>query len=318
MLGRAVAFAFLLPLVHSFSLHGLGAVPRSLPRKGHECRNHRSTVCLAGSRALLLPKPCSWYAMSGGHHDKRRKEARKLKIGDVPAGSSRVSRRQSATSGNLRLTRSDIESGLAISGTSSKFFRKLIPLRDIGIEGVEIDKRDDGDLEIDIEVQQMASEYFLKVHMQSHLLCTCNRCLEEFHLPISSDFSLVLASRRKLCQIAKRRADDVSEISENKDLVDDSIIDFSAGINYIDLDPEVGESLGGAIPLRKVCSPTCKGRCATCGQNLNLPGNTCRCRRVPQEERQSTGSLNMANLQKLASLRRQLKQEEDEKEEGGT
>ncbi len=54
-----------------------------------------------------------------------------------------------------------------------------------------------------------------------------------------------------------------------KRTVDEAIVDFSAGVKYLDLKDDVADAVAGAIPTKALCAQDCKGRCHSCGANLN-------------------------------------------------
>lgn len=103
---------------------------------------------------------------------------------------------------------------------------------------------------------------------------TCDRCLEPFdrHLSIPMEMNL-------------------SPVEETPDAVPEEEVELEAeDLNFafykgdaIDISDIVRELLVLEIPIRDLCSPTCKGLCPLCGQNLNH--RSCSCRRETGDPR---------------------------------
>jgi uncharacterized protein len=53
------------------------------------------------------------------------------------------------------------------------------------------------------------------------------------------------------------------------------------GDETIDLTPSVREDIILSLPMKRLCSPECKGLCPACGQDLNVSSCTCRKREAP-------------------------------------
>lgn len=93
----------------------------------------------------------------------------------------------------------------------------------------------------------------------------CSRCLETFSWEVGMDFAW-----RVLRPSATPAA--VPEEVESDD--DDASI-LVAPEGKIGLEDLATEQLYLNLPLKPICSQTCKGLCPTCGSNKNL--NACRC-----------------------------------------
>lgn len=78
----------------------------------------------------------------------------------------------------------------------------------------------------------------------------CNRCLEEFSLPLTVEFAENFQQTNGL------------EVDDGEDLT------YFEG-DYIDIADVVRENLLLAQPLKPLCSENCKGLCPHCGVNLN-------------------------------------------------
>ncbi len=78
---------------------------------------------------------------------------------------------------------------------------------------------------------------------------TCGHCLEDFDLPIQTDFEEVYTYPGY-------------PLSENETFIPEN--------GFLDLEELIGDSLLLEIPINPICKEDCKGLCIVCGQNLNL------------------------------------------------
>ncbi len=100
----------------------------------------------------------------------------------------------------------------------------------------------------------------------------CSRCLSGFDYLISSDFVIFFSEG----SVAKEDEDEV-ELGE-LDLVSSV---FSG--TEIDLMPEISEQIILDIPIKPLCSETCRGLCPSCGSDLNKA--TCDCVIEPKQSK---------------------------------
>ena len=90
----------------------------------------------------------------------------------------------------------------------------------------------------------------------------CSRCLESFPFTIEKTFDFVLTP-------------DPLPTNKNKELTADEMgWSFYSGED-IDLSPFVREQALLALPLRPLCSESCRGLCPGCGAELNRTGCGC-------------------------------------------
>jgi len=92
----------------------------------------------------------------------------------------------------------------------------------------------------------------------------CGRCLDEYPVAVTVPFRVIL--------VPKGEGSDAGEEVECEDLgrgvLDGDMVDVTAIVH---------EHLLLAMPTARVCRPTCRGLCPTCGTNLNEA--TCACSR---------------------------------------
>ncbi len=99
--------------------------------------------------------------------------------------------------------------------------------------------------------------------VESALSLLCDRCLEQFSYTVRAKLEIEL--------VPKQKAPDAGEVELKREDLDQYYYDG----DEIDLDPYVFEEVMLNIPIKALCSDSCKGMCPVCGKNLNL--EECRC-----------------------------------------
>ena len=124
--------------------------------------------------------------------------------------------------------------------------------------------RQSGNLKVRGLAELVGEEIRLHGHVETHVECTCDRCLGPVQLPVKSDFDLTY---RPMATIA--RDGEVVEVSG-----DELGVGFfsGAGIEVADV---VAEQVNLFMPMQIICTPECRGLCPICGANRNL--EACRC-----------------------------------------
>ena len=97
-------------------------------------------------------------------------------------------------------------------------------------------------------ITRTAQGLLTQVKMRANLATECVRCLTEFQLPLTVDFSELYA------------------FSKNSVTDSELVLPEDAHIN---LGPLVREYMILEIPISPLCRRDCKGLCPTCGENLN-------------------------------------------------
>jgi uncharacterized protein len=77
---------------------------------------------------------------------------------------------------------------------------------------------------------------------------TCVRCLEEFSLPVKTDFDEIFTFP-------------YHPLSENEAVIPEN--------GFLELEETIGDFLLLEIPINPICRDDCRGLCKDCGQNLN-------------------------------------------------
>jgi len=117
-------------------------------------------------------------------------------------------------------------------------------------------------------VHKVQEELLVAADVAAVVRAECARCLEQFEMPLAGAFQAlyVPSSQRDMTGPAAHRAEGESQ----------RVLYYSGG--EVDLAEQVVETLSLAVPMKPLCSETCKGICPTCGANLNetecnCPGN---------------------------------------------
>ena len=86
---------------------------------------------------------------------------------------------------------------------------------------------------------------------------TCSRCLAEYELPISSEFTIFFTESKG------------EELDEEVELSDEELISASYTGDEIDMTAEIAEQVMLEVPYKPLCSESCLGLCPQCGADLN-------------------------------------------------
>lgn len=101
----------------------------------------------------------------------------------------------------------------------------------------------------------------------------CSRCLGSFDKAVASSFSIFFREGRS-CQ-----QEDAEELElEERDLISSV---FSG--DEIDLMPEIAEQVALEIPVKPLCSESCKGLCPQCGVDRNVAQCSCNAEEKPSK-----------------------------------
>lgn len=111
-------------------------------------------------------------------------------------------------------------------------------------------------------IVKTGSRLLLEARVICRLSVECNRCLEQFDMPVDTSFNLVFHRGR-----ADQMPEDVEE--------DDFILLSDTEENRFDIFPRVREAILLELPIKYLCSEDCMGLCARCGANLNVQGCSC-------------------------------------------
>jgi len=106
---------------------------------------------------------------------------------------------------------------------------------------------------VNLEITNVKRGYQVSGEMSGRYRLNCDRCLETVEADFTSDLNDLFLLEASL------------EEEEAKTFTGDEL----------DLTATILETINLKMPLKTLCSPTCRGLCPVCGTNLNL--ETCHC-----------------------------------------
>jgi uncharacterized protein len=109
---------------------------------------------------------------------------------------------------------------------------------------------------------------------------TCSRCTEPFRVPVNAAFDLRYLPHRENVSPGKH---DKRDPHDGHEIQEDDLGTAYYRDETIDLGDLVREQLYLALPMKPLCSDSCRGLCPQCGTNLNR--GTCDCRSEWQDPR---------------------------------
>lgn len=121
-------------------------------------------------------------------------------------------------------------------------------------------------VEYELTVQKVEDSIWVRGPVETQLSLTCDRCLDRFAFSVKSRLDIELRPRQK--------ASLATEVELKTDEMD---VYYFEG-EELDIDPYVFEEVMLNIPIKALCSESCKGICPSCGKNLNL--EACRCEKA--------------------------------------
>ena len=145
-----------------------------------------------------------------------------------------------------------------------------IIISDIPLEGLELDF--ESSIEADalltpirarLRIEKHEPEVFVKGDLTAEVTLQCGRCLKEFQKYLSIPVEVVYHPGEEL------KEEDTHEIkSEELDM------DFYSG-DELDLEVLLKEQIELNLPMKPLCSESCKGLCPGCGTDLNTVRCSC-------------------------------------------
>ena len=110
-------------------------------------------------------------------------------------------------------------------------------------------------IKIELTINKVGSQFFLKVITDTTANFTCDRCLEKYNQKLHDEFRLVYSTEKKYVAVAQNE-------KGIRFLTSDTV--------EIDITDDIRESILITIPMKKICFEDCRGLCSECGINLNL------------------------------------------------
>ncbi|MFN3479582.1 MAG: YceD family protein [Thermodesulfovibrionales bacterium] len=147
-----------------------------------------------------------------------------------------------------------------------------ILVSDIPEEGLDIDIEEKVETEYPrilspvktvLHVDKIGDEILLRGRISADVELRCSRCLKDFKKDMSIDVDVVYHSLSEL------KGEEKYEIKE-----DELDTGFYLG-DEIDVNQLLLEQIILNIPMKPLCSESCKGLCPKCGKDLNIEGCDC-------------------------------------------
>ncbi len=123
---------------------------------------------------------------------------------------------------------------------------------------LDLDKPFAGNVEVNCKMDRSLSQIVLDCNLSVDAVLTCDRCTEEFERTLLNKFQLTY--------IFSRNIDDVD---------DDNVHYIHPETDRIDISKDVREFCILSVPMKILCSNSCKGLCPHCGTNLNVEQCSC-------------------------------------------
>ena len=124
------------------------------------------------------------------------------------------------------------------------------------------DLRPAGPLALEIEVYRAHGNLVVTGELMASVIMECSRCLRKFGLPVGGKVEFFVAA-----------SGSHGHGAEPVDEQDTGYI--TAHGDEVELDDYLRDFIVLNIPMRTLCSETCKGLCPSCGADLNRGACTC-------------------------------------------
>jgi uncharacterized protein len=115
----------------------------------------------------------------------------------------------------------------------------------------------------DLRIEKAGPEVFVRGDIRAGVELQCSRCLKKFPKDITTRLNVVYHPVEEL------RGEDKHEIKQ-----DELDMGFYKG-DELDIGDLVAEQIILAVPMKPLCSESCKGLCPHCGADLNIGACSC-------------------------------------------
>jgi uncharacterized protein len=114
-----------------------------------------------------------------------------------------------------------------------------------------------------VHLEKHGQDILVRGRLAGRFGLDCSRCLEAFSAPLQTDFDLLLVPGPEKVS------------AEGEELAaPDLDLDFYTG-EVVDLESIIREQIILMLPLKPLCTETCRGLCPGCGANLNREPCSC-------------------------------------------
>jgi DUF177 domain-containing protein len=135
-----------------------------------------------------------------------------------------------------------------------------------------------GPVHLVMDVRRDRDAYRVTGKVETRLQLECGRCLDPFEIPVDSAFELryVPAAGNAAPGASLGHAGRQDEVE--REVAEDDLTTAFYKDETLDLGELMHEQFVLALPMKPLCSETCKGLCPECGTNRNKA--TCDCKPV--------------------------------------
>ena len=133
---------------------------------------------------------------------------------------------------------------------------------EIDIAFDDVYTRVDGPIKVDCHLHRSGELVYVEGKVKAVLEMDCSRCVEPFLHDFEEKFSFVVR-RLKIGETVPDGSDEGEELDE------ENLIYLPHDENSMDITELVRDAAILSVPLKPVCSESCKGLCPVCGHNLN-------------------------------------------------
>lgn len=148
----------------------------------------------------------------------------------------------------------------------------VIDLRNIPEEGLDLSYKEaierlsldeegypfSTDVAVNTHIKKEVDTVFISGSLEAELKIGCSRCLKKFTFRINPHFAV------DYIPSPQHKEEGELELTGSE-----MEVGFYKG-DALELDELVKEQIILSIPMQPLCSPSCKGICPVCGQNLNI------------------------------------------------
>lgn len=128
-------------------------------------------------------------------------------------------------------------------------------------DGVIAPFRDDvrsvGAVTVALTIQQSGEEYYVQGSLEAVVQVECARCLSPIGLDIRGSLEFIVTTP----ELREQQASEAVDAEE--------YVFMDPGAMTVTLDELIGEALLLELPMKPICSESCRGLCPQCGVNRN-------------------------------------------------
>lgn len=122
-------------------------------------------------------------------------------------------------------------------------------------------------VKVNAQLEKTSHQIYLKTDIETHGRFRCDRCLDEFEIPIKTTFNMCYMYNA--LETEKFSSEEIQAISP------DTV--------SIDLTEDIRQIIMLSVPLKLLCAEDCMGLCTHCGTNKNR--ELCNCKEEVSDPR---------------------------------